>query len=264
MTDPSFDELASAHLDGVTTPTEAARIAADPALQARVEEFRRVRAALAEVPAADPAHREAAIAAALAAFDDDASAGPRAPVSPLAAVSTRRGPSPTAVRVLGAAAAIALLALLVPVLSRLAQSNDDQTASFDSTGEAIERAPEDARSGAEDSAVTTTTASSDDDADLGTFEDLTALVAAVSGDEPHASFGTDSTLGASADEELACPPSTASESSGDTSTTRAIESATATVAGDAVIVVVRTESAGTRTLLVYLAEDCALLAERPL
>lgn len=265
MTDPSFDELASAHLDGVTTPAEAARVTADPALQARVEELRRVRDAVAELPPADPAHRDTAIAAALAAFaEDDASPAARAPVSPLPAVSPRRGPSLTTVRVLGAAAAVALLALLVPVLGRLAQSNDDDTASFDSTGSAIESAPEDARSAAEDNGGTTTTTSKRAPADLGTFEDLTALVAAVSANDPQTSFGTDSTLAAGPDEERACPPATANETSGDAAVTRRIESATATVSGDAVIVVVRTESAASRTLLVYRAEDCALLTERSL
>ena len=77
MTDPTFDELASAHLDGATTPEEAARVAADPALQARVEELRRIRDAVAEVPSVDPARRDAAIAAALAAFADDGSADGR-------------------------------------------------------------------------------------------------------------------------------------------------------------------------------------------
>ena len=47
MTDPhDLDELASAHLDGATSPEEAALVDADPALQARVEELRAVRDAV--------------------------------------------------------------------------------------------------------------------------------------------------------------------------------------------------------------------------
>lgn len=258
MTDPTFDELASAHLDGATTPAEAARVAADPALQARVEELRRVRAAMAQVPAADPSHRDAAIAAALAAFTDaDADApAPSAPVSSLATGSARRGPSPTVIRVLGAAAAVALLALLVPVLGRLAPSGDDDSASFDATGDAIEGG---GASDAEDSAVPTSSTDRSDAVDLGTFEDLTALVAAVSSSNDQAGVGTDA-LADAPTEASACPLPTA----GDTAWTGRTESAHATVAGDAVLVVVATDGAGTRTLFVYRADDCALLAERSL
>ena len=160
MTDPFLDELASAHLDGATTPEEAARIAADPSLQARVEALRQVRAALSEVPPADPVAREAGIAAALEAFaeatpTERSGALPAPPV-----LAPRRGLSSTALRVLGAAAAIALLALLVPVLGRLADG-DDQQASFEETGSAIGGAPDAAAGGsaAEDAAAPTTTAS---------------------------------------------------------------------------------------------------------
>jgi hypothetical protein len=258
MTDPTFDELASAHLDGATTPAEAARIAADPALQARVEELRRVRAAVAQVPAADPSHRDAAIAAALAAFTDDDTdaADPTAPVSPLATASARRGPSPTVIRVLGAAAAVALLALLVPVLGRLAPSGDDDSASFDATGDAIEGGGE---TEVEDDHAKPTSADSSGEADLGTFEDLPALLAAVAATDGQASSGTDA-LAAAPEEAAACPL----PNLGDTAYTGRTEWAHATVAGEAVIVTVRTDRAGTRTVFVYQADDCALLAEHPL
>lgn len=242
MTDPTFDELASAHLDGATTPAEAARVAADPALQARVEELRRVRAAVAQVPAADPSHRDAAIATALAAFTE-------------ADGAARRGPSPTLIRVLGAAAAVALLALLVPVIGQLAPSGDDDSASVEATRDAIEggRAGE-----AEDSAVTTTPTDRSDEADLGTFEDLTALVAAVSSND-RTSVGTDA-LADAPEAADACPL----PSGGDTAWAGRTETAHATVAGDAVVVIVGTDGTGSRTLFVYRADDCALLAERSL
>ena len=114
MTDPFLDELASAHLDGATTPEEAARIAADPSLQARVEALRQVRAALGEVPPADPVAREAGIAAALEAFAEATPtersgaaprpAGPRPAPGPVVdrAAGPRRGRGHRAARPLGA------------------------------------------------------------------------------------------------------------------------------------------------------------------
>jgi hypothetical protein len=75
MTDPhDLDELASAHLDGATTPEEASRVAVDPELRARVEALRAVRdqlraAAAADAPV-DDATRDAAIAAALDRADE--------------------------------------------------------------------------------------------------------------------------------------------------------------------------------------------------
>ena len=73
MTDDTFDprdELASAHLDGATTPTEAEEVAGDPELAARVEGFAATREAVrtGDLPI-DEERRETAIAAALAAFD---------------------------------------------------------------------------------------------------------------------------------------------------------------------------------------------------
>lgn len=64
-----LDELASALLDGVATPAEAAR-AADPDVAARLRSFTRVRDAVAApVPPVDDDARERGIAAALAAWD---------------------------------------------------------------------------------------------------------------------------------------------------------------------------------------------------
>ena len=256
MTEPSFDELASAHLDGATTPEEAAQVEADPALMARVEELRQVRAEVAAVPPADPVQREAAIAAALAAFDDDEAPGaPIAPASPLAGAPRRRA-SPTAVRVLGAAAAIAVLALLVPLLGRLAQSDDEDTASFDSSSSAIEAAPDRQGEVTGDGGDTTTTVPAMLGRDLGTFDDLAALVAAVSQGVPETAFDATEDATAGQERTSTCPPVTVGAS--------ADEMATATVSGDAVIAVVRETGTEARTLLVYRLDDCALLAELPL
>ena len=131
MTDPhELDDLASAHLDGATTAEEAARVAADPALRARVEELRAVRDALAHVPPVDAGVRDQAIATALSALDeDDVPVAPVAPVTELA--PRRRGLSRRMVRAVSAAAVVLLLALLVPVLSRVQDQDDDETASSD-------------------------------------------------------------------------------------------------------------------------------------
>ncbi|MET0902255.1 MAG: hypothetical protein ABWZ52_03355, partial [Acidimicrobiales bacterium] len=115
MTDPhELDDLASAHLDGATTAEEAARVAADPVLRARVEELRAVRDALAQVPPVDAAVRDQAIATALSALDEDD--GPVAPVAPVTELTARRrGRSRSVARAVSAAAVVVLLAVLVPV-----------------------------------------------------------------------------------------------------------------------------------------------------
>jgi hypothetical protein len=74
--------LASAYLDGALTSEERARAEADPDVMAAVERLGELRRALAVVEPADPARRDAAIQAALDAFDTEAA--PPAPVTPLA------------------------------------------------------------------------------------------------------------------------------------------------------------------------------------
>ena len=188
MTDHDpLDELASAHLDGATSPEEAAQVAADPALQARVEELRAVRDAVAAVPPVDPARRDAAIAAALAAFEE---AGPPEPgrsasVTSLTEVAARRGRSARARRWLGAAAVIALLVALVPLVRqarrRLRRRHGQRAGGFTETGAAIgderrARRPEAAADGGErrhdrPSAATGST--------LGAYDSVDELAAAV-------------------------------------------------------------------------------------
>jgi hypothetical protein len=64
---PVDDELATALVDGEATPEEQARLADDPALAARVEQLRAVRAMVGATPEPPPAEaREQAIRAALA------------------------------------------------------------------------------------------------------------------------------------------------------------------------------------------------------
>jgi hypothetical protein len=192
MTDPNdpLDELASAHLDGLTTAAEAARIDADPDLTARVEAMRAVRAQLRDLrPPVDEGRREAAIAAALAAFDDPE----------LAEVTPLRRRHATRLRVIGAVAAVALLALLIPTVTRLGeQGPDDDLASEiqedhgdsgagaerDSTFGAMESAPENDASDQATAleapyASTTTAGAMAALVTLGTFADEASLLTAV-------------------------------------------------------------------------------------
>jgi hypothetical protein len=86
MTDDALDprdELASAHLDGATTPDEAAQVAGDEDLEARVAAFAASREAVRAVGGpVDEARREAAIAAAPPALAADL--GPHADLGSLA------------------------------------------------------------------------------------------------------------------------------------------------------------------------------------
>jgi hypothetical protein len=259
MTDPhrpDLDELASAHLDGTTSPEDAARLAADPVLRARVERLREIQAAIRAEPPVDEARRESAIAAALAAFAEEAAEvtpAARATVTPLA---PRRAPSPRANQLLRIAAVVILVALLVPLVLSLGDGGGDDEASFDRTGAAIEGAND----GGEDTSAQAggevapesdgATLDGADVPDLGSFDDLDALARATS------------RLAEERQQTLSTVP--AADSS-----TRAFQCrpdvggvrATATVAGEPVVVVIgRT---GDRTVVTVLAaDDCTVLDER--
>lgn len=277
MTDP-FDELASAHLDGTTSPEEAARVAADPALQARVEELRTVRAALQALPPVDAARREIAIAAALAAFAEseadvvgDAEQGAR--VTALTTAAARRGPSPRTLRWVGAAAAAVLLAALVPLLGGLNSSSDDDSATssqdFEETGGAIgddDSGAAEGAPGAESSAggASTTLSSGSLLSDLGSFDDLAALEAATV-DRVARDDGQPATAFAPADGGDGgdgCLLARADEARAEGATT--IDAATATVGGDPVVVLIITDADGARRMQIFLADSCMLRAERTL
>ncbi|MFL6204264.1 MAG: hypothetical protein ACJ739_02855 [Acidimicrobiales bacterium] len=260
MTDPhDIDELASALLDGTTSPEEAALLSDDPALLAQVErraaDLRAVRSAIGDVPAVEDRHRDAAIAAALAAYDDDhaqASAPADTTVVPLA---PRRGLSPRVVRALGAAAVVLLVALLVPLLAR----RDDDTAELEASGRALETTVTtgsgtsgDAETASPEAKAGAGSATADAAGFLGSFDDLDALATAVASPtrtDTQRAFDAADAAGAAL-----CVPL-------DTSTSAAW---LATVDGVAVEVHLDADSEGTRTLTVFDRESCALLDERAL
>jgi hypothetical protein len=278
-----IDDLASAQLDGVTMPDEAARAATDPAVADRLERLRAVRdqlRATAATDPVDPARRERAIAAALAAYDADADAEGDAAttaagrtVVPLAARG-QRGRSSTALRVAGVAAALLLLALTVPLLGRLG-SDDDRAdlASGDASTEESAEARDLAGAGA------TTTAGDDaasafsalDAAPLGSFDtvdELASAVAALGKDAPSQAAAAEAapTAGGAADaasdeqaSRVADCATTAGERAGGTVAFQGY----AVLDGETVVVVVIDEGDDARTLVV-LDEGCSELATRPL
>jgi hypothetical protein len=147
--DSDPDVLASALIDGVLDDAGAAAARQRPDVMARMAEIESTRAALrgAPVPPPDPAARERAIAAALAAFDDAATppVPAREPVPDLAARQHRREAwRRGAARWLGAAAAVAVLAAAAAGLATLDTTSDSDNAA---TGAAEPETLDDASEG---------------------------------------------------------------------------------------------------------------------
>lgn len=259
-----LNELASAHLDGRTTPDEAARVTSDPALAARVARFESARAALratANEPG-DARDRDAAIAAALAVFDEQHVNA----VTPLRARSwwsDRR-----TLRVAAVAAAVALLALAAPLLGRLDREPDENEASVAESDAPLDEKAADDGSGVGGVADRTQAPGAADAAtalavppDLGAFADLDALAAAVrarmdpayGADTTSAVDASTTTMGAPACEEVlaALGP-------------RARYSAVATVDEQPVVVVAAERDDATVELVVLDRATCAELTRSPL
>ncbi|HJR26379.1 MAG TPA: hypothetical protein VJ804_12960 [Acidimicrobiales bacterium] len=182
MTDDALDprdELASAHLDGETTPDEAQAIASDPQLSARVAALAATRDAVrtADGPV-DETRREIAIAAALAAFDETG-----AEVTPI--VGRRRPSAARWLPLVGVAAAVLAVALAIPVLTRDDDTPDEDLAQGLTTTLAPPAVAEDAFRAAEPNGSSratedeTRTLAIVETADFGPQADVDALTAAV-------------------------------------------------------------------------------------
>jgi len=277
LPDPTAAELASAHLDGATTADEAARVEADPQLRAAVAELAAVRQAVRGLEApVDPARRDAAIAAAVAAF----AAERRAPaVAPLAERRARRDrigwAQGRSVRWLAVAAAAALVALAVPRLGGLDSEEDDSASSSleataDDLGTAREESSAAATGGAGDDGVATDSFEAATSAPagagtgtvvaLGDFTDVTELEAAVVDHMGASASGpegvTSSTLSAPS-AAAPCTEQVLAASAEDGPVVLVLE-ATATLAGEPVEVVVTERDDGRRRLHVLSGADCSL------
>lgn len=171
-------EAASAALDGEATPTEAAHLAGCGACQAEVATLRRVQEALATAPPRVPAVvREAALAAALDAFDEPgatAQGAARTTVTGHDELAARRGRRLPLGPLLGVAALVLLAVLAVPLLSGLGGDGggDDMTAA---DGDATEEAEQGA------TALAAPDAEFTDVGDLGVLDPGTDLRSVVDG-----------------------------------------------------------------------------------
>lgn len=250
-----LDELTSAHLDGETSPEEAARIEADPEYHVRMARIAATREAIrSELPAVVEERREAAIQAALAVYD----ASDRPIVTPISAAASRRRTTRT-LGLVGAAAALALLALIVPLLGRLDDGSRDQLAGPETASNAL-RTGDSAggthsdgdASAVEDMAGEGMSASS---GDLGSFDDLPSLADAVRAE-----------LAAS---EATAAPATSSGGTGGGTPTCPVDPdadgvvvyrAVAVLDGRDVVAHVLEEPDGGRTLVVLDRQDCAQVA----
>ena len=185
---PHLDgEATSAALDGEATAEETAHLAGCAPCQAGVARLRPVQTAVAAPVALDGAAREAAITAALAAFEPDA-AGPTLgdEVAPFDASARRSRRRPTSRRGaelapwLGLAAVLLLLVLAAPLLGGLGGGDDGDTAATSGMAEGSEE-PADGGEAAQDSATAMAAAPAVDVGELGALEPGADLRSVVDG-----------------------------------------------------------------------------------
>lgn len=266
-----IDELASAIVDGEVAPSGHDVDPSSPEVAARVAAFRRVAEAVAATDAAevDPDRRDAAITAALAAWPG--------PADELAA---RRAARARWVRPLGVAAAVLAAVAIGGVALRAGDDGDrdQQTTALaaeadDSAGAAADASLADGAGAAplaetEIAADRAAAAGVTDFGAAATVEELTdrvgAMATAADGvppgvDDNHEGDGAPPTTvlvpggAASAGAVLPCPPPALPSVTG-----------TALVDGRVVDVYVLDDGAGSRRVLVYDEDGCAVLADRPL
>lgn len=266
------DELASAHVDGMTSADEAAEVAADSDLRARVERLAAARRALRSADVAalgtpdDERRRDAGIAAALAAFDEQA---------PLTATATDLRPVPSLRRraaveakrtwqLVGIAAAVLLLALAVPLLGSLDDTSDDEEDSA-----ATEAAPDE--SSAERATESASPMAGHADAGagaplprLGSFDDLDQLTTALHQQRTAASTGAaeaSTSAPATAGDELAVEPAAAPCAAVGPDAEQRWQ---ADLDGQEVVVLVSDQPDGAASVIVLEAIGCAVVARTDL
>lgn len=258
-----LDDLASAHLDGETTPAEAARVASDPQLSARVERLAEARDALraADMPS-DPARRAQAIAAALAAYDEEVVGALDAATANLlvpAAARWRRPPR-RALALVGIAAAVALLALAAPLIDRLDSGSHDDLAALPDDGAddmtlRDSGAGQEATAGAADRALAAApSAATPDLGPFGVLPDLADAVRSQLETGPAASGSSPAAASQSTATAAAAPAPCAEERAAGEPV---LYTALAELAGRLVVVLVREEPDGGRTLVVLDRQDCS-------
>jgi hypothetical protein len=244
--DHDDDEIVSASIDGEATPAEAARVSSDPVLRARRTELEAAAVAVGgSVPGAPEAARERAIAAALDARGTE-------PATLAVVVPLRRRSS---ARWLAAAAAVALLAVGLGALLRRGSDSTTSTtaapeAASSSSGPAGVASSSAAGAPTADStfgaaAAGTPTTLADQlsaRADLGSFATPAALAAALRSPTPAPTTAAGTVSGA----DRAAAPSTCPAPA---SLTAIDEVATATLAGQPVVVYVGTGAAGARAFV---------------
>jgi hypothetical protein len=272
------DELVSAYLDGEADAAERARVEADPDLQARVEVLARVRAAVQSPVPVDPARREAALTAALDAATRPGGVLAGGTERTVVALAPRRWsvPSPRW-RYLAVAAAVAVAALAVPLLSQLGDSDDeadrasvaldDQAETFGSAGgealDATER--EEAAPTADDAAGGAASSPAFAAGELGAFDDLDGLAGAAR-KRVDASTAPTTTTGATGAEgvtstTLAGPCAGQLDLPADT---EVLLDATATLGGEPVVVVVHRAPGADPQLVVARLDGCLRVVDQPL
>jgi hypothetical protein len=195
----SDDELVSAYLDGEATPAERAEVEGRPDLVARVTQLGATAARVAATDPPDPDRRAAAIGAALAAFDDQASATGRPGDDGVVGLDAHRRRRAGRLAWLGAAAAVVLVvvvgAAVLRTRSQTATSRPTaaEVAGPTSTTAAVRGGPARAAQpdtanaaagasgagGAASGAAADSAAGSPPVTDYGSFADQTALVDAL-------------------------------------------------------------------------------------
>ena len=279
------DEQASALVDGLLDDARAADARRSPDVAARAAAMEAARTALRDVPPADPSARDRAMAAALAAFDDEAAgavdqtrptpSGPRPPVADIGA--HRRSRDANRRWVGAAAAAVLLVGVLIAGLvgsSSDQDTSDNATAALDTaepapsgdgaTEESTEVAPDaDAGGGsvAGDSSADAPSAESSARLDpLGAFPTAEDLLdtAALARNAQDGTAGLDESAATGDDLVARCPSGLPDAFAG---AEDAVVVATGLV--DGVTVEVWRTGAGDGARLVALDPSCAVLADRP-